>query len=47
VGSFPALESEMTSWVPGEGDSPNRLDALVWAITELMVDKPGFGVEVW
>jgi phage terminase large subunit-like protein len=36
VGTFPKLEDELCSWVPGD-DSPNRLDALVWAITELMV----------
>jgi phage terminase large subunit-like protein len=29
------LETEMAQWVPGKGDSPNRVDALVWAITEL------------
>lgn len=29
------LEKEMTTWVPGTGDSPNRVDALVWAIVEL------------
>ena len=29
------LESEMVSWVPGEGRSPNRVDALVWCATEL------------
>ena len=36
------LESEFTTWVPGEGmPSPNRLDAMVWAITELMLgDHP-------
>lgn len=34
VGYFPALEDEMTGWVPGQ-PSPNRLDALVWACTEL------------
>lgn len=33
------LEDEMLTWVPGQGESPNRVDALVWAITELM--KPG------
>lgn len=33
--SFPALERELTTWVPGDKESPNRLDALVWAITEL------------
>ncbi len=35
VGSFPMLEDEMTLWTPGD-DSPNRLDALVWAATELV-----------
>ncbi len=35
VGNFPLLEDEMTEWVPGESDSPNRVDALVWALTEL------------
>lgn len=34
VGTFAALEDEMCSWVPG-ANSPNRLDALVWACTEL------------
>jgi phage terminase large subunit-like protein len=33
------LEEEMLTWVPGEGASPNRVDALVWALTELL--KPG------
>lgn len=35
VGAFPQLEDEMTTWTPAEPWSPNRLDALVWAITEL------------
>lgn len=35
VGSFPALESELTTWEPG-AKSPNRLDAMVWAMTALM-----------
>ena len=40
VGMFPALEDEMCSFVPGErGPSPNRLDALVYCITELLL-KP-------
>lgn len=34
VGSFPKLEDEMCLWTPGE-DSPNRMDAMVWAFTEL------------
>ncbi len=37
VGVFPDLESQMTSWVPGEGKSPDRVDALVWAMTFLGV----------
>jgi hypothetical protein len=46
VGNFPALEDEMCLWIPGD-PSPNRMDALVWAATELleygtaeMVDDP-------
>jgi len=34
VGSFPKLEDEMCLFVPG-GKSPNRLDAMVFALTEL------------
>lgn len=26
------LESQMTTWVPGDSDSPDRLDAMVWAV---------------
>jgi hypothetical protein len=37
VGSFPLLEDELCQWTPGDA-SPNRLDALVWAGTELMLD---------
>ena len=41
VGTFADLESECCTWVPGESSqpSPNRMDALVWAITELMGGK--------
>lgn len=38
VGSFPMLEDEMCLYLPGD-PSPNRLDALVWALTELMSDS--------
>jgi phage terminase large subunit-like protein len=34
-GDLSTLEDELTTWVPGDGDSPNRLDALVHAATEL------------
>jgi phage terminase large subunit-like protein len=32
---MPELEDSLCSWVPGEGPSPDRLDACVWACTEL------------
>lgn len=35
VGSFPQLEEQMTEWIPDSGTSPDRLDALVHAISEL------------
>jgi phage terminase large subunit-like protein len=38
VGAFPELEDEMCSMI-GEGASPDRLDALVWAVTELMLKR--------
>lgn len=37
VGYLPLLEDEMCSWVPGVGDSPNRIDARVWACSALML----------
>lgn len=39
VGRFPELEDEQRTWIvnePGQR-SPNRLDALVWAITDLLI----------
>jgi len=36
VGHFPELEDQLCNWVPEGVDwSPDRLDALVWALTEL------------
>ena len=40
VGSFPKLEDELCLWIPGDA-SPNRLDAKVWAYTELMTLSTG------
>jgi phage terminase large subunit-like protein len=38
VGLLPKLEGEQTTWVPDAGmESPNRMDALVWALTDLML----------
>jgi phage terminase large subunit-like protein len=39
AGIFPELEDELTSWTPWANWSPNRLDALVWAVTELMLEE--------
>lgn len=38
VGGFAKLEDQLTTWVPGD-KSPDRLDALVWAITDLMLER--------
>lgn len=39
-GMFPLLEDQMCQWEPGVSSwSPNRVDALVWAITELMIQS--------
>ena len=40
VGAFASLEDELCEWVPGMA-SPNRLDALVWALTALMINDMG------
>jgi hypothetical protein len=41
-GVFPDLERELCTWQVGQS-SPNRLDALVWGITELMDSVRQFG----
>jgi len=45
VGDFPDLEDQMCNFTPsgylGEG-SPDRADALVWALTELMLGGSSF-----
>lgn len=37
VGFFDELELQMCTWVPDEGASPDRMDACVWGLTELML----------
>ena len=38
---LPALEEQMMTWDPArDADSPDRVDALVWALTELMLANP-------
>jgi phage terminase large subunit-like protein len=42
VGMWPELEDQMCDFGPGglsNGASPDRLDALVWALTELMLNE--------
>jgi len=40
VGFFPELEDQQCSWTPQSNQkSPDRLDALVWAVTELLIDQ--------
>jgi phage terminase large subunit-like protein len=40
VGYLADLESQMCAWIPGEGKSPDRVDALVHALTALMIKPP-------
>jgi phage terminase large subunit-like protein len=43
VGAFPALEDEMCDFGAdglSGGQSPDRVDALVWALTELLLRAP-------
>jgi phage terminase large subunit-like protein len=36
------LEDQMVTWEPLSGmPSPDRVDALVWAMTDLIVERPG------
>jgi len=35
LGTFPRLEDQLCSWTPLDRESPDRLDALVWGMTEL------------
>jgi phage terminase large subunit-like protein len=36
---FPLLETQMCSYVPGTSKSPDRLDALVWAVTDMLLES--------
>ena len=41
VGRFPELEEQMTAFTPESSGSPDRLDALVWALHALSGEKNG------
>ena len=46
VGNMPELEDQLTNWEPlGNERSPDRLDAVVWAITELLLEPQHFAVQ--
>jgi phage terminase large subunit-like protein len=38
-GTFPELEDELCVWTPDTAESPDRLDAMVWGLTDLMLTK--------
>jgi len=41
LSAFPELDDQLVTWEPLSGDpSPDRLDALVWALTDLMLGAP-------
>lgn len=40
MGIFGALEDQMCGWTPDSPNSPDRVDALVWALHDLLVDNP-------
>jgi phage terminase large subunit-like protein len=42
IGFFPDLEDQLCEWVPGE-KSPDRLDAVVHVLTELMIRPTSWG----
>jgi phage terminase large subunit-like protein len=44
VGFYPELEDEMCDWSPQDKESPDRMDALVWALTELSGMQKDAGV---
>ena len=42
---FEDLEDQQCTWVPGDGNSPDRLDALVWALYDLAI-RPQWSVVI-
>lgn len=48
VGALPDLEDQLTTWIPDIGTSPDRLDALVWLLTDLLLTgEKQPGTVVW
>ena len=46
VGEFDQLEDQMCGWTPQSSDSPDRMDALVWAINGL-TERSRKGIWLW
>ena len=46
-GEFSQLEDQMCGWTPQSSDSPDRMDALVWAINGLTEHSRQPGVWLW
>ena len=46
VGTFPELEDQLCTFAAGSAELPDRLDAMVWALSELMVDFQAQGVPI-
>jgi phage terminase large subunit-like protein len=44
--AFETLEDQLCSWAPGDAKSPDRLDALVWAATDLVIASTAVGAMV-
>ena len=42
VGEFPLMENQMVAFNPDVGESPDRVDALVWGVSELITGKRQF-----
>lgn len=45
AGTFEELEEQQTTWLPESGESPDRMDGMVWAATRLLIvdeDESGF-----
>ncbi len=47
VGAFPVLEDQLCTFEPGSTDSPDRLDAMVYAISDLQVEHGFDGIIEW
>jgi phage terminase large subunit-like protein len=47
AGGMPDLEEQMATWTPDTNESPDRLDAAVWALTELAHVRRGGKLRAW